>query len=90
MAILVDFFLKIQSNFRLTPPVVDLLISCKSCLPGLASEADASRVGLEPILGFTVVRADALDFRPEASGVIELPQMHQFVDDDVITHHGGY
>lgn len=52
-------------------------------------DQDFVSVALEPGFGFGVAWADSIDFEPEAPGVIEVPEVGEFVEDDVIHDEAG-
>jgi len=40
----------------------------------------------EPALGGEIIRAQALNFLPETGGMIHLPPVREFMQDDVVAH----
>src|SRR5689334_17356597 len=44
---------------------------------------------LQPILGAVIIGADLLDLAPKTTRMVHLPQVHQFVENDVVAHISG-
>ena len=47
------------------------------------------RVLFQPAFGRCMIRADRLHLPPEGGGMVQLPPVHEFVENDIVAHRAG-